>query len=89
MANLDKLMFLFYGKQATGPLSFAPGMDHGDINLNKGIESIDIDAEGAGDSDKTGDDGGDEEHDGNTMLPENQSRSLLLSGHTFEKKAEK
>ena len=66
--NLDKLMFLFCGKQAIGSLSFAPGMDYGD--LNEGIESAEIDAEEAGDSDEPGADGSDKEHDHNAKLPD-------------------
>ena len=59
-------------------------MDYGD--LNEGIESIDIDALGAGDSDEPGADGSDEEHDGNAMLLDSQSRSPLRSARTSEKK---
>jgi len=76
-------MFLFCGKQATGSLSFAPGMDYGD--LNEGIESAEIDAEEAGDSDEPGADGSDKEHDHNAKLPDSQSCSPLRSAQISEK----
>ena len=61
-------------------------MDNDDINLNEGIESINIDAKGTGASEEAGDEGGDEEHVSNTMLPNSQSRFPLQSAQTSAKK---
>ena len=73
--NVEKLKIAFYGRHATGEMSFAPGMVASHSNVNERMKGMEVDArEHVGDTDD-GDGGG--APDDVEFIPPAESRSPL------------
>ncbi|KAJ8423138.1 hypothetical protein Cgig2_016491 [Carnegiea gigantea] len=83
-ANLDKMKSAFHGKQATGEMSFAPGMVGSPSNQTQRSKGKAIDfVEHVGDSDETNEDGSDDDIE---CFRAEESRSPPKTVHSSHKR---
>jgi len=83
-ANLDKMKSTFHGKQATGKMSFAPGMVGSPSNQTQRSKGKAIDVvEHVGDSDETNEGGSDDDVE---CLRAEESRSPPKTVHSSRKR---
>ena len=83
-ANLDKMKSAFHGKQATGEMSFAPGMVGSPSNQTQRSKGKAVDVvEHVGDSDETNEGGSDDDVE---CLCAEESRSPPKAVHSSRKR---